>query len=217
MKTRILLADDHTIFRQALRTLLEKEIGAEIVAEAENGQEAIEETAKLNPDLVILDITMPRMNGIEAARAIMERQPHIKILALSMHSDQQLVLKMLQAGAKAYLEKDCGSDELLEAIHTVLSNRMFVSPRLRIPELDAIVASGEPADSISPVLLTAKEREVLQLVAEGKPTKQIAILLGVSMKTIDKHRQRIMEKLDLHSVAELTKYAVREGLTSIEK
>ena len=214
---KILLADDHMIFREALKALLEKDNSLTVVAEVDDGRMAVIMAREFRPDIVIMDVAMPDMNGIEATRCIVKENPSIRIIALSMYSDKHLVLKMIGAGAKAYLQKDCGSEELLKALTVVHDNKIYISPKLHIDELQSVLEESEIQRAITTTLLTTKEREVLQMVAEGKPTKQIAQDLLVSMKTIEKHRGRIMEKLNIHSIAELTKYAIREGITSVEK
>ncbi|HEY6192387.1 MAG TPA: response regulator transcription factor [Bacteroidota bacterium] len=217
MRTRILLVDDHKILREGLRVILEKRDDVVVVAEADNGNSAVALAAQLRPDIVIMDIIMPDMNGIDATSQIVGEVSGIKIIALSMHSDKRYVLRMLKAGAHGYLRKDCASEELADAIETVLSDRIYISPQLRGFAVTGAVQRSILVDSLTTSILSPKEREVLQLLAEGKTTKQMAIQLKVVEKTIEKHRQRIVEKLDIHSIAELTKYAIREGITSAER
>jgi DNA-binding NarL/FixJ family response regulator len=215
MVIKILLADDHEIVREGLRNLLEKQEGFEVVAEAEDGLTAVKKAKKLSPDLIIMDIGMPDLNGIEATRQILAESPHIKIIALSMHAETRFVSEMLKAGASAYLLKDSAFEELIQAIQASRSNKIYLSPSIAEKVIKNYITSF-PRESFSPFsILTQREREVIQLIAEGKSTKKIASLLFLSIKTIETHRQNIMEKLDLHSVAELTKYAIREGLTSL--
>jgi len=216
MSTRILLADDHKIMREGLRSLLAEAFDMEVVAEAEDGRSAVELAKKLSPDVVVMDISMPDLNGVEATRQILKYAPRAKVIALSMHSDRQFVARMLEAGASGYVLKDAAFEELATAIRTVVAGRVHLGPRIaglvvedyvqRLPETEPKVSSP----------LTAREREVLQLLAEGKGTKEAARLLKVSAKTVETHRRNIMEKLNLHSIAELTKYAIREGLTSLD-
>jgi DNA-binding NarL/FixJ family response regulator len=215
MQMKILLADDHEIIRNGLRSLIEKEHGLEVIGEAENGRMAIHLARELKPDVVVMDIGMPDLNGIEATRQITTEVPGVKVLALSMHTDRRFVTGMLKAGASGYMLKDGAFEELIHAIRLVASNRIYISPGISSVLVDDL---RHPSQDKVPSLpaLTAKEREVLQLVAEGKGTKEIASQLHVSAKTVETHRQHIMEKLDIHSIAELTKYAVREGLTSLE-
>lgn len=219
MTIRIILADDHKILRQGLRSLLEKENDFEVVAEADDGRETLELVANLLPDVVIMDIGMPNLNGIEATRQIHSMSPDIKVLALSMHAEEQFVAEMLRAGAAGYLLKDCAYDELVRAIRTIVSGRAYLSPDIAgILVREFLTARTTPQETSSPFsVLTPREREVLQLIAEGNTTKQIAKILGVSVKTIDTHRQQIMQKLDIHNVAELTRYAIKEGLTPLEE
>lgn len=215
LKIKILLADDHSIIREGLRPLLEKETGMMVVGEAENGRKAIELTRELSPDVVIMDISMPDMNGIEAARQIISTFSGVKVIGLSVHTDNQYVAEMIKSGASGYLPKSCAFKELANAIRTVVDGGTYLSPKV----VESVVKylQGVPGDSGSSTpILTAREREVLQLLAEGKTTKEISSNLNVSERTIDAHRQNIMTKLDLHSIAELTKYAIRAGLTSIE-
>jgi DNA-binding NarL/FixJ family response regulator len=216
MTVRILLADDHKIIREGLRSLIEKQPDMEVVAETQDGLTAVRLTQKLSPDVVIMDIGMPEMNGIEATREIVSSAKSIRIIALSMHSDKRFVLEMLKAGASGYLLKDSAFEELVSAIHTVMSGQRYLSPKVTDVVVEEYLHNLTKSESTVFTVLTAREREVLQLLAEGKATKQIAATLNVSVKTIETHRQQIMEKLNLRSIAELTKYAIREGLTSLE-
>jgi len=216
MSIRVLLGDDHRIVREGLRILLEKEPDIEVIGEAEDGHSTVELARKLKPQIVVMDITMPDLNGIEATYESTKEVPGVKVLALSMHVDKRFVEKMLRAGATGYLPKDCAYEELVRAVHTVASNETYLSPTIAdmvrrdyLRQVKKVDTSGLPA-------LTARERETLQLLAEGRTTKEIAVHLEVSVKTIETYRQHIMQKLNLHSLAELTKYAIREGLTSLE-
>jgi DNA-binding NarL/FixJ family response regulator len=216
MPTRILLADDHAIIRQGLCSLLEKQPDIEVVGAVEDGQKAIELVRELKPDIVIMDISMPNLNGIDATRKIIGELGNVKVIALSIHSSRRFVMEMLKAGASGYILKECLFNELLEAIQTVRKGEIYLSHRITGVVVDDYVKrlSGEyqaEAPDLSP-----REREVLQLLAEGKSTKQIALHLHVSAKTVESNRRNIMDNLDIHSVAELTKYAVREGLTPLE-
>ena len=215
MGIRILLADDHGIIRQGLRSLLEKEPDMQVVAEAEDGRKAIELVNECSPDIVIMDITMPNLNGVEATRQITAEYSKSKVIALSIHSNRRFVADMLKAGASGYILKECLSDELVQAIRTVSGGGRYLSPRITDVVIDDYVKRLSTSAESRLTSLTGRERQVLQLLAEGKSTKQIAIDLHVSAKTIEANRRRIMEKLDIHSIAELTKYAVREGLTSL--
>jgi len=216
MTIRIILADDHNVIRSGLRTLLEQQCNAEVVAEASDGRKAVQLTKELSPDIVIMDIGMAEMNGIEATRKITSDQSHVKVLALSMHSDKRFVLTMLKAGASGYLIKNCAVKELKHALNVIMDNHTYLSPSITGLVLDELVTNQENVAILNSPTLTAREREVLQLLAEGKSTKEIASELKVSISTVETHRRQIMEKLDLFSVAELTKYAIREGLTSLE-
>lgn len=211
---KILLADDHRIMRDGLRALLENEPDIEVIAEADNGRDAVEMARDLNPTVVVMDLSMPGLNGVEATRQILNQNDSIKILALSMHADKRFVIGALSAGASGYVLKDCAFEELVRAIRTVM-NRTYLSPGIA----DIVVEScrSTPPASDQPLaVLTPREREVLQLVTEGTSVKNIASILHVSPKTVETHRQHIMKKLNTHSIADLTKYAIREGLTSLD-
>lgn len=214
MDISIILADDHKIVRDGLRALLEREPGLAVVAEAENGRDAVALSLELKPDVVVMDVGMPGLNGIEATGQIRGHVTGIRVLALSIHADRRFVERMFRAGAAGYLLKNCAARELVRAINEVARGKGYLSP-----ELDGVVAEkvSRPALADRPFSvydLTTREREVLQLIAEGETTKQIATQLGLSQKTVQSHRQQIMDKLDLHNIAELTKFAVREGLTT---
>jgi len=216
MSVRVLLADDHGIIRQGLHSLLEKEPDVEIVSEAKDGREALGLVREMAPDVVVMDITMPNLNGVDATRRIISEFPKVKVIALSIHSNRRFVSEMLKAGASGYVLKECLFDELACAIRAVAGGGSYLSPRITGIVLDDYVGHLS-AESGSPLsVLTEREREVLQLLAEGKNTKQIALELHVSTKTIEANRRQLMEKLNVRSVAELTKYAIREGLTSLE-
>ncbi|HPS78955.1 MAG TPA: response regulator transcription factor [Thermoanaerobaculaceae bacterium] len=215
MPVRIVLADDHRIVREGLRDLLERRTDLKVVGEAADGEAAVRLAHELAPDIVILDVSMPKLNGIEATRQIVAVCPSVRVLALSMHSDRRFVIEMLKAGASGYLLKDGAFDELIHAIESVMARAAYLSPAITDMVVKEYIASlpGEERSAFG--VLTPREREVLQLLAEGLPTKAIAARLLLSVKTVETYRQQIMEKLDLHSVAELTKYAIREGLTSL--
>ena len=216
MKIRVLLVDDHAIIREGLRSLLEKQPEMEVVADTDDGRKAFEFVRELLPDIIIMDITMRGLNGIEATRRIIAEFPAVKVIALSIHSKRRYVADMLSAGASGYILKECLFDELVQAIKAVVAGGRYLSPKITdVVVSDYVKHLSATADSPFEALKT-REREVLQLVAEGKSTKQIALDLHVSTKTIEANRRQIMEKLDIHSVAELTKYAVREGLTTLE-
>ena len=216
MTYRILLADDHKIVRDGLRSLLEREADIQVAAEAENGRRALQLARKLAPDIVIMDISMPDLNGIDATRQITSEQPGVKVIALSMHSQRQFVEGMLRAGVSGYLLKDTAFEELVKAVRIVLSGKKYLSPDItEIVFQEYLRPQAEP-NGLSTAELTLREREVLQLLAEGRTTREIAEALHISVKTVESHRKNVMDKLDLHTVAELTKYAIREGLTSLE-
>ena len=215
MSIRILLADDHNIIREGLRSLLDEQPDMEVVAQAENGHSAVYMVREMLPDIAIMDVTMPDLNGIEATQKIVSECPNVKVIALSMHSDTLYVTEMLKSGASGYLLKDCAFEELEHAILAVTKGQIYLSPRIAGTVMkDYLVHVSEDDDSGDE--LSAREREVLQLIVEGKKTKQIAETLNVSVKTVETHRRQIMKKLNIHSIAELTKYALREGLTSLE-
>ena len=216
MSIRILLADDHKITRQGLRSLLDKEFDMEVVAEAEQGRTAVRLVRELLPDVVIMDVSMPDLNGMEATRQIVGEFSGVKVVALSMHSDTLFVSEMLKSGASGYLLKDCAFEELARAIRTVVAGRTYLSPSVSGVVVDDYLHRLSKADFSGLEVLTDREREVLQLLAEGKSTKQIALKLHISVKTVETHRRQMMNKLDIHTVAELTKYAIRKGLTSLE-
>jgi len=215
MGIKILLADDHRLMRQGLRALLEEQPDITVAGEAENGKLAVQLSAKLMPDIIIMDISMPGLNGIDATSQILSTCSKSKVIALSMHTERRTVLEMLNAGASGYLLKDCAFEEVIQAVRTVAENNTYLSPKIteivikdyvnRIPKNEFSSLSG----------LTTREREVLQLLSEGKKTKEIAELLRVSIKTVESYRQQLMEKLNIHSIAELTKLAIREGITSL--
>jgi DNA-binding NarL/FixJ family response regulator len=212
----VLLADDHKIMRAGLRSLLEKNANVSVVAEAEDGHQAVQLAGQLRPDLVIMDISMPKLNGIEATRQIMADLPDTKIIALSMHSDKRFLVEMFQAGAVGYLLKDCAAEELEQAIKTVAAHPCYLSPKIAGVLLEDYLDRFQSRPATAASVLSAREREVLQLIAEGWSTKNIAEHLYVSIKTAESHRRAIMKKLDLHTVAGLTKYAIKEGLTSLD-
>lgn len=216
MRIRALLADDHTIFLDGLRAALEQHGDIDIVETVRDGREAVRVACALQPDIVIMDLAMPQLNGLEATRQIMAAHPAVKVLCLSMYTDKRFVLGALEAGAAGYVLKDSAMEELFQAIHTVLRHQRYLNPRLTGLVVDAYTAARLAPPAGPHPLLTAREREVLQLIAEGRTTKEIAASLGVSIKTISTHRGHLMAKLDLHSIAALTKYAIREGIISTD-
>jgi two-component system, NarL family, response regulator NreC len=213
---RVLLADDHQLFRDGLRALLQRSPGFAVAGEASDGLEALRLTHELHPDIVLLDISMPGLNGVEATRRIAAEMPKTCVLILSMHADRRFVAETLRAGASGYLLKDSAFPEVVRAIQSALEGHVFLSPAITDVVAQEFAGRVQTPQNSAFQLLSPREREVLQLLAEGRATKEIASKLAVSGKTVETHRRQIMEKLDLHSVAELTKYAIREGLTPLE-
>jgi DNA-binding NarL/FixJ family response regulator len=214
----ILLADDHQIVRSGLRSLFNGEHDMKVVAEAENGRAAVQLVKELSPTVVVMDLTMPDLNGVEATRQILKESPDAKIIALSEHSDHRFVSEALKAGAVGYLPKAVPFEELVQAVRLVAAGKVYLSPRVANLVVEDYVRGGGGHESSSAfTVLTAREREVLQLMSEGQATKEVASSLHVSIKTVETHRAKLMEKLNLYSLAELTKYAIREGLTTLEK
>ena len=216
MAIRILLADDHKLLREGLRSLLAKEPDVEVVAEAENGRTAVRLVSELKPDIVVMDVGMPDLNGIEATRQIVGRKSGTKVLALSMHSDRRFVEGMLKAGASGYLLKDCANEEFVRAIRAVADGQTYLSPAIAGTIVEDFVRQAPVEVSSESGIISSREREVLQLVAEGLASKQIAAKLNISIKTVETHRHQIMARLNIHTIAELTKFAIRQGLTSLE-
>ncbi len=215
MGIKILLADDHRLMREGLRSLLEEQPDFTVVGEADNGKTAVQLAANLMPDIIIMDISMPGLNGIDATQQILSSCAKTKVIALSMHTERRTVLEMINAGATGYLLKDCAFEEVVQAVRTVASNSTYLSPKIAEIVIKDYV-HRIPKDELSSLSsLTTREREVLQLLSEGKKTKEIADMLRVSVKTAESYRQHIMEKLNIHSIAELTKFAIREGITSL--
>jgi two-component system, NarL family, response regulator NreC len=213
---RIVIADDHTVLRLGLRTLLDMQPDMQVVGEAGDGRALLAIVKELLPDVALMDIGMPNLNGIEATREALVIHPELRVLALSMFSDEQYVAGMLRAGASGYLLKSCDFEELATAVRTVMTGRVHLSPGIAGTVLEGYLSHIDN-DHVEPAaILSHREREVLQLLAEGLATKAIAHRLNLGERTVETHRRQIMEKLSLHSVAELTKYAVRQGLTSLD-
>jgi len=205
---RVLLADDHAVVRQGFRLILSSQEGIEVICEAGNGREAVELAVRHRPDVAVIDVSMPELNGIEATRRILEQCPHVKILALSMHKDAVYVREILRAGARGYILKDSVDAEFVQAIRALSRGEGYLSPAISGAVLDDYRRHvSDPVD-----LLTTREREVLQLIAEGKTNKEIANLLDLSVYTVDAHRGKIMEKLNMHSVTDLVRFAIRKGI-----
>jgi len=211
---RILIADDHEVVRRGIRSLLEHHPGWEVVGEAENGREAVERTGQLKPDLVLLDIGMPYLNGLEAARQILATQPLMRILILTIHDSEQVVRDVLALGARGFLSKSDAGRDLVAAVEALQQHRTFFSAKVAEFVLDGYL---DPYREIQPPTnrLTPREREVVQLLAEGKSSKEVAVALNLSVKTVETHRTNIMRKLDLHSIADVTLYAVRHGIVQV--
>ena len=214
MSIKVLIADDHQIMREGLRSMLEKEIDIQVLGEAEDGRMIQRMAREMRPDVIIMDVAMPDLNGIEATRQIAAELPGVKIIALSMHDDRRFVLNMLKAGAAGYMLKDCAFKDLAKAIRVVMSHKTFLSPEVADIVVKDYLSTSQPAESSAFNLLSPREREVLQLIAEGKTSALIGESPHISIKTVETHRQQIMVKLKIKSIAELTKYAIREGLTS---
>ena len=216
MNIRVLIADDHAIVRHGLSRSIQQQEDMEVVGQAGDGHSAVELARELNPNIILMDVSMPNLNGIEATRAILRDAPGTRVIALSMHSAKRYVREMFRAGASGYLLKDCEFDELIQTIRLIAEGQTYISPTIsRVAVEDCMHdAPGEKGSAFS--VLTQREREVLQLMAEGNSTKQIAMRLYISPKTVEAHRLRIMNKLDIDSVALLTKYAIQEGLTPAE-
>ena len=213
---RILIVDDHGIVREGLKSLLQNQPDMEVVGEGEDGQVAVELAEQLSPDMVIMDMSMPNLNGIEATHLILKQNPNIKVVILSMHSDRHIVKEILEAGASAYVLKSNLFDEMLRALETVAQGGRYLSPKITDVVVDDYVGKSTQDESAKTPKLTSRERQIVQLVAEGKTIKEIARILHISPKTADSKRRQIMNKLGFSSVAGLTKYAIREGLTSLE-
>jgi DNA-binding NarL/FixJ family response regulator len=209
---KIILADDHKLLRDGLRNIIEKKLNMHIIGEASDGREAIKICAKLVPNILVIDVAMPGLNGIEAARKIHKNNPDIRIIGLSMHSGKQFIQGMFKSGAFGYLLKDGDSEELITAITTVMQNKKYLSKDIN-QEFLTLLKKGEALDKTQ---LSSREKEVLQLIAEGHSSKKIGKILFLSPKTIDVHRNNIMKKIDLHTIPELTKYAIQKGLTTLD-
>ncbi len=218
MNVRLLLADDHAMLREGLKSLIGTDPELSVVAEAENGSEILALARKSGAHVVIMDVAMPGLNGIEATRKLLKENSNIKVVALSGHSNREFVREMLKAGASAYVLKSRAYEDLVCAIREVMNGKKYLSPDIAQGVVDEYVELSTSFLGENPafVVLTDREREVLQLVAEGRSTKEASDTLGVSVKTVETHRRNIMEKLNLHSVAEITKYAIREGITSVD-
>jgi len=215
MSLRILIADDHTIVREGLRALIEKESDLEVVAEAENGTRAVQLARQHLPEIVVMDISMPEMNGIDATRLIVTELPDIRVLALSMETDRRFVVEILKSGATGYLLKDAAFSELATAIRAVADNQTYISHKISQMLIKEFIQKIPEEVSLTYEKLTLRERDILQLIADGKPLKEVASICNLSLRTLENQRLTLMKKLNLYSIAELTKYAIREGLTTL--
>jgi len=215
MAIKILLADDHQIIRDGLASLLEKQKDMQVVGQAEDGRQALRMAVDLKPDIVVMDISMPNLNGIEAAAQLRKDCPGTRVIALSMHSDKRFVAGMLKAGAGGYLLKNSAFDDLVQAVSTVMAGEIYLSSKIAAVVIKDYIQSSRREKSADLDALSSRERETLQLLAEGKTTKQIAGELFISVKTVETHRQNVMKKLGISNLADLVKFAVREGLTSL--
>jgi two-component system response regulator NreC len=216
-KIKVLLAEDHTIVRKGIRSLLDGEPDIEVVGEAEDGREAVEKVEELSPDIVLMDITMPHLNGLDATRQIKKMFPEVKVLGLTMYTNEEYILQLLQAGASGYLVKQTAPDELVSAIQAAHRGEAFLSPAVSKTIIEEYLRHNETTiqeDSYDK--LTIREREILQLVTEGYSNREISEKLHISIKTVGVHRTNLMEKLDIHNTPELVKYAIRKGIISLE-
>lgn len=213
---KILIADDHSIVREGLKSLIDKQKSMQVIGEAEDGQMAIDLTRELSPDIVIMDVSMPNLNGIEATREILRNKPDTKIIILSMYTDKHIVKESLEAGAKGYILKSNLLEELLKAIKTVKANELYLSPRITGIVIEDYLNLKANDQTKKQIKLTSRERHIIQLIAEGKSIKEISRIIKISPKTADSNRRVIMNKLNIYNTAELTKYAIREGLTSLD-
>lgn len=216
MTIRVILADDHKILRAGIREMLEKQTDIQVVGEAEDGRTALNLVKELNPDIVIMDIGMPDLNGIEVTYQITSSNKNIKVIALSMYADRRFVRGMLKAGAIGYLLKDCALEDLMSAIRAAVENRVFMSPKIADIVMKDHIQQLKKTDFSVYTVLSSRERQVLQLLAEGSSTREISVKLSISIKTVETHRQQIMEKLNINNIAGLTKYSIKEGITSLE-
>ncbi len=217
MSIRVLLADDHRIMREGLRLILDRESDLSVVAEAENGRAAVETACELRPDVVVMDIGLPELNGMEATRRIKSRHPDVQVVGLSMFADRRYVLGMLEAGASGYLLKGAAGAELVQAIRATAQGKKYISPEIADIVVSNYIDHRSSVDPSASAVLSGREREILQLLAEGKTSKEIGLRLQISMATVETHRRNMMKKLRVRGIAELTKYAIREGITQIQE
>lgn len=217
-KIRVLLAEDHTIVRKGLRALLDDETDIEVVGEAEDGRETVRQVERVHPDVVLMDITMPLLNGVEATRQIKAQHPEVQVLGLTRHENEEYIYQLLRAGASGYVVKQAAPAELVEAIRAVSQSETYLSPSINASVVEEYIRQARAMVKSGPdERLTPREREVLQLVAEGRTNREIAQVLSISVKTVEHHRANLMSKLDLYSAAELTQYAIRTGVIDIDQ
>ncbi len=214
-KIRVLLVDDHPVVRKGIMSVLSQQADLEVVGEAGDGQEGLRKAKELKPDLVLMDIDMPRLNGLTATEILHRENPGIKVLVLSMHSQADFVMRILQSGARGYVLKAASAEELIKAIHSIQSGETFFSPEVARAALNQYVRGGSEGTEVNPI--SNREREVLIAIAEGLSNKEIASRLGVGVRTVETHRERIMRKLNIHSVAGLTRFAIQKGLIALQK
>ena len=214
---KVVLAEDHTIVRQGLRSILEQHAGIEVIAEAENGREAVRIAEQMKPDVVLMDFSMPGLNGLEATRQIKQRVPDVKVLVLTRHANREYIESILRAGASGYLIKKSAADRLIIAIQSVARGDSFLDPSISRMIIAGYLHPAAGETEGHDVKLTPRQREVLQLIVEGHPNREIASTLHISVKTVENHRANLMQKLDLHSTADLTQYAIREGIISLDE
>lgn len=217
-KIRVLLAEDHTIVRKGLRALLDDETDIEVVGEAEDGRETVRQVERVHPDVVLMDITMPLLNGVEATRQIKAQHPEVQVLGLTRHENEEYIYQLLRAGASGYVVKQAAPAELVEAIRAVSQSETYLSPSINASVVEEYIRQARAMVKSGPdERLTPREREVLQLVAEGRTNREIAQVLSISVKTVEHHRANLMSKLDLYSAAELTQYAIRTGVIDVDQ
>ena len=217
MSTKILIVDDHGMVREGLRLLFEQQNDMKVIGEASDGRQAVETVCKLKPDIVLMDVTMPELNGIDAAKKIIDEYPNVKVVALSAHCNRSFVTDMLRAGVSGYILKDGMADELIRGIRVVMAGELYLSPKVaKIVIAEYIIDCQLQPDAPLMSKLTTKERELIQLLAENKSNKEAARLLHVSIKTVDTRRRTVMDKLGITGIADLTKFAIREGLTTLD-
>ncbi|MGB7060854.1 MAG: response regulator transcription factor [Candidatus Zixiibacteriota bacterium] len=215
-KIKLLVADDHKIFRQGIKKLLEEESDLQVVGEASDGREAVKKTTELKPDVILMDIAMANLNGLEATRQIKKHLPSAKVIMVTMHKNEEYVLQSFQAGASGFILKEGAVEELVSAIRSINSDKSFLSPSISKTLIDAYMRKMETGKTETPFdLLTDREREVLQLIAEGYTNREVAKSLFISVKTVEAHRAHIMQKLNIHDIAKLVKYAIQKGLVDL--